>query len=83
MRIIELISNAAMQLDCWYKCHSKEDSWFLSECIDTLTSFLKDLVINQDVIGGSMFGYSKFKRADLEVHVSLYAHWRHYWDKPE
>ena len=73
-RIIELISNAAMQLDIWYKSYSEEDTSDVSKCVDTLTSFLKELVADRRVIGGSMFGYTELKKADMEFHVSLFTY---------
>ena len=71
MRIIELISTAAMRLDAWYKSHSEEDTSFLLKDVDLLTRYFKDLVTDRDVIGGSMFGYTELRRADDEIHVSF------------
>ena len=67
---IELISNAAMQLNTWHKSHSEEDTTHISECVGRLTAFLKELVVNRNVIGGSMFGNTMLRRADMEFHVS-------------
>ena len=67
---IELISNAAAQYLSCCESHSDEDATYISECSGKLASYLKDLVVDSHVVGGSLFGNTKLARSDTEFHVS-------------